>query len=196
MVLQFLSDQRAFLLWYEDWKKRLPEMELTTFQFRKEENLTEMLRDSTSIDRIRNRGHLALTIFSPNGRRAVNPMASSEVIKKNDYYDLVRDDSNELRLYDFTTNTSSRILFIGNYGPWIEGIAWLTDNLVVTVGEHFDLSGKTDMMAPAIMLFDFNKMTMRTMVGEFIPALNYFKTRRLGGELLTEPRLMFQFYAK
>ncbi|MCI0693759.1 hypothetical protein L0337_17350 [candidate division KSB1 bacterium] len=85
------------------------------------------------------------------------------------------------------------ILFIGNYGPWIDGIAWLTDELVVAVGEHFDLSGETDMIALAVMLFDFNKMTMRTLVGKFIPTLDYFKNRRLGGKLLTEPRLIFQF---
>ena len=126
----------------------------------------------------------------------MNPLAGSGVIEKNGNYYFAHGDSDELRLYDFTTNTSFRILFIGMYGPLIDGIAWLTDELLAAGGEHFDLSGETDKVAPAVMVFDLNKMTMRTLVGKFINTLDYFKTRRLGEKPLTEPRLMFQFRRK
>ena len=195
-ILKFLFEEQAFLLWQENWKKRLPEFDLTAFQFHEEKELTEQFKDSTSIEKIRNRGHLALTIFSPNGLRAVNPLAGSTVLKKNGYYELGHGDTDALRLYDFTTNTSFPILIIGMYGPGIAGMAWLTDELLVTVGTHYDLSGDFDKTAPAVMIFDLNKMNRRTLIGNFINALDYYKTRRYGEKPLIEPRLMYQFRGK
>ena len=40
-ILRFLSEQSAFLLWQQDWKKRLPEFDLTSFQIKDEKELTE-----------------------------------------------------------------------------------------------------------------------------------------------------------
>ena len=191
--MQFLSEQHAFLLWQQGWKKRLPEFDLTAFRFLNEKKLTEQFKNSTSIEKIRSKKHLALTIFSPNGLRGVNPRAGSGVIQKGGHYSLAHDDSDELRLYDFNSNTSFRLLFIGNYGPSIDGIAWLTDELLVAVGERFDLSGEYDKVAPAVMILDLEKMTMRMLVGNFIKSLNYYKTRKYGEKPLFEPRLAYLF---
>ncbi len=195
-ILKFLSEEQAFLLWQENWKKRLPEFDLTAFKFKEEKKLTEQFKDSTSIEKIRSRGHLALTLFSPNGLRAVNPMSGSTVLKKNGYYELYPGHNYPLKLYDFITNTSFSILFISRYGPGIAGMAWLTNALLVAVGERFDLSGKFDKVAPAVMIFDLNKMNRRILIGDFINALDYYKTRRYGERPLVEPRLMYQFQGK
>ncbi len=192
-ILTFLSQEQAFLLWQENWKKRLPEFNLTAFKFKEEKKLTEQFKDSTSIEKIRGKRHLALMLFSPSGLMAVNPRAGTEVIKKKAYYSLAHGDSDELRLYDFTSNTSFRLLFISNYGPLIEGITWLTDEMLVAVGERFDLSGEFDKVAPAVMIFDLNQMTMRMLVGNFIKALDYYKTRKYGEKPLFEPRLIYLF---
>ncbi len=192
-ILRLLSEEQAFLLWQENWKKRLPEFDLSAFKFKEEKKLTEQFEDSTSIDKIRSKKHLALTLFSPNGLLAVNPRAGSGIIQKRGYYSLAHGDSDELRLYDFTSNKSFRLLLISNYGPLIDGIAWLTDDLLVAVGERFDLSGEFDKVAPAVMTFDLNQMTMRMFIGDFIRSQLYYTTRKYGAKPLSEPRLAYLF---
>ncbi|MCH8128260.1 hypothetical protein IIC38_20285 [candidate division KSB1 bacterium] len=195
-ILRFLSEQSAFLLWQQDWKKRLPEFDLTSFQIKDEKELTEHYKESISIEKIRSRNQLALMLFSPDGLRAVNTRPGATVYKKNGYYELGYGDTGALKLYNFNTNTSFRLLFSGMSGPETVGIAWLTDALLVTVGTLWDLSGEFDKTAPAVMIFDLDKMTRRTLIGNFINALDFYKTRRLGNKPLTEPRLMFLYRGK
>ena len=195
-ILRFLSEQSAFLLWQQDWKKRLPGFDLTTFQLYREAEITKLKVKPRSIEEIRSRNHLAFMLFSPDGLRAINAMAGSTVLKKNGYYERYFGHNYPLRLYDFATNTSFSIFTVGRYGPGIVGIAWLTDALLVTVGTEWNLKGDYDKTAPAVMIFDLDKKTWRTLTGNFINALDFYKTRRLDHKPLTEPRLMFLYRGK
>jgi hypothetical protein len=183
-VLALLSDRRAFLSWHQEWEQHIPDLNLSDFQFEREQQIRK--EHPRRIDSL---GFHPLIISSPDGRRALNGWAGSEVYKKDGQYRLGFDDSDHMRLYDSALDTSYQVLFTGSYYPWIRGVAWLDDERFAAVGEVHDLSGPQDTIAPAVMIFDLDAMRIRFLVGKYVHAQDYHQKRRRPALILTEVSL-------
>lgn len=136
---------------------------------------------------------MLLTFFSPNGMKAINPFSYYEVYIRDSVYVLGRDDYNAIELYDFTKDSSYFIFPLYNYGPILNGIAWLSDSLFIIVGAVFKEIDSKEYL-PLIYIFNVDLLKVRTYKGrtflltnELINTMDFF---------INEPKLIFSYGRK
>jgi len=183
-ILEMLSTQNPFGGWQSKWKELLPSFRLKDFTLHSERPITLEFPRTIEIVSVLGSPQISFFSFSPNGRVAVSPYW--ELVQEGSSYRVGYDDGVEWRLYDFIDRKSYRILYAGNYGPGINGLAWVTGNLFLAVGTIWDLTERNkDKVAPAIMLFDFESMKMRTLIGNYIEASVFYRNRPAGFSIET-----------
>jgi len=181
-ILDHLHQREAFLAWQKEWRQHLPNLNISEFKLRTQENFK-----LSNPEKINSSKLSPFIIINPSGNKALLGW-TPEIIKKENDYHLAWDDGSAIRLFDFSTDTSFQIL----YGKWIRGIAWLNEDLFVTVGEFRDLKGENDRIVPEVSIFDLNSLKIHSFIGDFILISDYFKKRKSPLLMLTELNLSFK----
>ena len=134
ILFKTIEETNSFCHWQSYWKQVSNDFNLNDFFLDSEQNLKYYPKSKSSFESIQNRKELLLTFFSPNGLKAINPFSYYVVSIYDSVYVLERDDYNAIELYDFTNDSSYFIFPLYNYGPTLNGIAWLNDSVFVIVG--------------------------------------------------------------
>ena len=189
VILRLLDRGNAFCSWRMNWENMMPKFSLEKFHIHSESVIRPRSEVKSSFANLQEAHHLPLISFSPDGRKAVDAFGNSEVFMKDGVYEIAFDDYKPILLYDLEQENVYELVSAGLYGPAVNGLAWMNDNLLVAVGAIWKL-GDSDSVAAAVIILDLKEMKMRTLSGDFLQASYYYKNRT--NTFAIEPTLMFK----
>ena len=193
VIFETIEETSAFYQWQYFWKQLWKDFSFNDFYLESEKDITPIPKRNISFKSLQANNELLLTFFSPNGMRAINPFSYYEVYIHDSIYVLGGDDYNAIELSDFAKDSSYYIFPLYNFGPTLNGIAWLSDSLFIIVGAVFkELYSKEYL--PLIYIFNIDIQKVRTYKGkefllteEIINKMNFF---------INEPKLIFSYGRK
>ena len=166
-ILSLIKNEGAFLHWQTTWQDLLPTFNLDSFQLLGQHDFHRRVLNSFTTFDVSKIDHPSMIAFSPNGLKAVSY----------GYAQTCGDDYCSVFLYDVQLHKVLELSAVGvNYPPF-NGFTWLSNDLLVMIGEtyHFTRETVIDSVGPSISVFDFQSMTVRVLVAGFIPKDTYFK---------------------
>jgi hypothetical protein len=182
-ILSLIKHEGGFLHWQTTWQELQPTFDLDNFQLLGRHDFHQsVLRSFPTFDMTKIE-YPAMTAFSPDGLMAV----------AYGYAQTCGDDYCSVFLYDLRHHQVLELSEVGSNYPPFNGFAWLSNDLLVMIGEayHFTKETVIDSVAPSVSLFDFHVMSVRVLGGRFVPKDEYLKNP--DGHVTVEPDLILDY---